>query len=214
MIVDKINLSGEIVGKYEVADALSTAECNPSLVHACVLAHLANKRQGTHSTLTKGEVNRTGKKPFRQKGTGRARAGYFSSPVWRGGGIAFGPKPRDYSQKVNKRVKRSALIGILADKLREEKVLVIESWEMEAPKTKTIATLKTKLNARKMLCVGFGNQENAFLSARNIENVKFMDVTGLNVYDVTNSTLIIMAETAIKAFEAKIDFAVAVKETE
>ena len=201
--VDKINLAGETIGKHEIPEDMSAFSCADGLIHSCIVAHLANRRQGTASTLTKAEVRKSGKKPWRQKGTGQARAGYISSPIWRGGGVAFGPKPRSYHQKVNRKSRRKALLGILAGKLRDKKVRVIDAWAMETPRTKTIAGLKTTLAARKLVCVGTLDDRNAYLSARNATNTLFLDVDSLNVYDLLNATQVVISEAALSVVEER-----------
>ena len=194
--IDKINLTGESVGQIEVDNKLAEFKCAENLVHACVVAYLASQRGGNASTLTKGEVKATGAKPWRQKGTGRARAGYRSSPIWRGGGVAFGPKPHSYDKKVNKKVKRKAFYGSLADRIREGKVRIIDNWDIDKPQTKIISGLKKNLSVRKLLCIGINNDLNAALSARNIPDVYFADVGSVNVYELVNNSDIIISEAA------------------
>ncbi len=196
--IDKINLAGESVGQVEVDDKLAEFKCAENLVHACVVAYLAAKRGGNASTLTKGEVTATGAKPWRQKGTGRARAGYRSSPIWRGGGVAFGPKPHSYDKKVNKKVKRKAFYGSFADRIREGKVRIIDNWDIDKPKTKVISDLKKNLSARKLFCIGINENLNAALSARNIPDVNFADVGSVNVYEFVNNSDIVISEAAWK----------------
>lgn len=201
--LEKINLAGEKIGTCDIADELHSYPCSDVLVHACVVAHLANRRQGTASTKTKAEVKHTGSKPWRQKGTGRARAGYTSSPIWRGGGVVFGPKPRSYHQKVNRKMRRKALFGVIAAKMRDGKVRVIDEWTMDVPRTKTIAALKNTLNIRKMLCIGTLENRNAYLSARNLNNVLFLDVDSINIYDLANATELVVSEAALNVIEER-----------
>jgi len=195
----KINLAGEQVGQIEVPAALAGYVCSAETVHACVVAHLANRRQGTASTLTKGEVDKTGRKPWPQKGTGRARAGSFASPLWRGGGVVFGPKPRDYGKKVNRAMKQAAFFGVLADRVREGQVRIVADWKMDAPKTKVMAQLKKALGMRSMLCLSEGTAQAAYLSARNLAGVSFQPVHETGVYDVARHTGIVVSEGAWQA---------------
>jgi len=195
----KINLAGEQVGQIEVPAALTGYVCSAETVHACVVAHLANRRQGTASTLTKGEVDKTGRKPWPQKGTGRARAGCFASPLWRGGGVVFGPKPREYGKKVNRAMKQAAFFGVLAERVREGQVRIVADWNMEAPKTKVMAQLKKTLGMRSMLCLSDGTARAAYLSARNVGGVSFQPVEATGVYDVARHTGIVVSEGAWQA---------------
>ncbi len=197
--IAKINLAGETLGQIEVPAALAGYACKAHLVHACVVAHLANKRQGTASTLTKGEVDKTGRKPWPQKGTGRARAGYFASPVWRGGGVVFGPKPRDYSKKVNRTMKQVALFGLLAERVREGQVRIVADWAMDAPKTKVMAQLKKALGMRSVLCLSDGVAREAYLAARNLPGISFQPVGAAGVYDLALHTGIVASEGAWNA---------------
>jgi len=193
--ITKINISGEEIGSVEVPDALADYPCNNALVHACVVAHLATRRQGTASTKTKGEVKMSGQKPFPQKGTGRARAGYMSSPLRPGGGVVFGPKPRSYAQKIDRASRRAAFFGLLAERVRAGTVTIVDSWAMEAPKTKAVAAIKQKLGHRKLLCIGGGDSLNACLSARNIPDVTFLPVGGTGLYDlVSHQGMLISAD--------------------
>lgn len=201
--LDKINITGEKTGSCEISDELQNFPCSEHLVHASILAQLANRRQGTACTKTKGEVNGTGSKPWRQKGTGRARAGYASSPIWRGGGVVFGPKPRSYNQKTNRKSRRKAMYGVIASKIRDGRVRAIEDWNMEAPKTKTFVGLKDTLAVRKLLCIGMVDNRNAYLSARNIVNVQFLDIDSINVYDLVNATDLVISESALKVIEER-----------
>jgi len=199
----KINLSGESVGEVELSDALAAYPCNAELAHACVVAQLASRRSGTASTLTKGEVKGSGAKPWRQKGTGRARAGYRSSPIWRGGGVVFGPKPRSYGKRVSKRNRRTAFFGVLADKVRQGQVRVIDGWEMEAPRTKTIVALKNALDTGKLLCVCAADSRNACLSARNVPDVSFMEVGSVSIHDILYHTDLLISEPALRILEKR-----------
>ena len=201
--VDKINLAGESLGTVTVPQALAEMPCNKDIVHSCVVALQANRRQGNASTLTKGEVDKTGRKPWAQKHTGRARAGYFASPVWRGGGVVFGPKPRSYRQKVNDRTRRAAFFGTLAERIREGAVRVIDTWDVAAPKTKPFAALRGALKLRKMLCVGMPDNRNALLSARNVAGLSFMEAASLNVLDLATHNGLVISAAAWQALEER-----------
>ncbi|MBO7448620.1 50S ribosomal protein L4 [bacterium] len=199
----KINIAGEKTGTVEVNDTFMNFPYNPELVHDCVVAQLANKRQGNASTLTKSEVNLTKKKPFRQKGTGNARAGYFASPVRRGGGIAHGPHPRSYELKINKKQRRIALYGTIAQMMRDGSVSVISDWNFEKPQTKVMAGLKKALESRKLMLVGLPGDEYACLSTRNIENALFVITDRVNVFDLVNATEVVLSEAAYKVLEER-----------
>ena len=201
--VKKINLAGEPIGTFEIPEELRDYQCTEGLVHTCIVAHLANRRQGTASTLTKGEVSYSGKKPWRQKGTGQARSGYKASPIWRGGGVVFGPKPRSYHQKVNRKSRRKALFGIIAGKIREGAVQVVDAWTMESPRTKTMSGFKTTLAARKLVCIGMLDNRNAYLSARNVTGIQFLDIDSINVYDLLNATQLVISEAAFSVVEER-----------
>ncbi|RLD10758.1 MAG: 50S ribosomal protein L4 [Chlamydiae bacterium] len=202
-ILTKINIAGENIGEVEVAESLCSATYKPELAHAVYVAIMASQRSGNACTKTKGEVKASGSKPWRQKGTGRARAGYKASPVWRGGGVVFGPKPRSYDKKVNKRDKKAAFYGILAEIIRENKISVIENWDLEVPKTKVIAALKDKLGSRKLLCIGEVKDISARLSARNVPATTFVEAGSLNVIDLADSTEVIISESGLKLLESR-----------
>ena len=207
--IPKINLAGTQLGDVQVSDALASCPCNAAVVHAAVVVHQAAKRRGTASTLTKGTVDATGRKPWAQKGTGRARAGYIASPIWRGGGVVFGPHPHEYNRKINRSAKRSAIFGLLAERVRTGAVRIVDSWQMDAPKTKTIVALKKVLGARTLLCLGLGVQKNAMLSARNVTKVTYLDVNATGVYDVVTHATLVIAEDAWRQIEERFAAAVA-----
>ena len=166
------NMAGEKVGEYELSEAIFGIEPNEAVLHAAVKNYLANQRQGTQSALTKGEVSYTTKKPWRQKGTGRARAGYAGSPVWYHGGVAFAPKPRSYSYSLNKKVKRLALKSALSAKAQDNEIVVIDGLKVEEAKTKTFKTFLNKVGATgKTLVITAEMDELVIKSARNIPGV-------------------------------------------
>ena len=196
------NMQGSKVGEFELSAALFGAEVNKSVLHETVVNYLANQRQGTQSTKTRTEVSGGGAKPFRQKGTGRARQGSTRAPQWIKGGVALGPKPRDYSYTINKKVKKLAMVSALSAKAAQDCVLVIEDLKMEEIKTKAIADMLKAMGVEsKALIVTNEMEKNVYLSARNIEGVKASYVGMLNVYDVLNHDKFIVAKDAIAKLE-------------
>ncbi len=196
------NMQGSKVGEFELSAALFGAEVNKSVLHETVVNYLANQRQGTQSTKTRTEVAGGGAKPFRQKGTGRARQGSTRAPQWIKGGVALGPKPRDYSYTINKKVKKLAMVSALSAKAAQDCVLVIEDLKMEEIKTKAIADMLKAMGVdSKALIVTNEMEKNVYLSARNIEGVKASYVGMLNVYDVLNHDKFIVAKDAIAKLE-------------
>ena len=196
------NMQGSKVGDVELSAALFGAEVNKAVLHETVVNYLANQRQGTQSTKTRTEVAGGGAKPFRQKGTGRARQGSTRAPQWIKGGVALGPKPRDYSYTINKKVKKIAMVSALSAKALEENVMVIDNLTMDEIKTKTIADMLKAMGVdSKALIVTNEMEKNVYLSARNIEGVKASYVGMLNVYDVLNHDKFIVAKDAIAKLE-------------
>ena len=196
------NMQGAKVGDVKLSEALFGAEVNKSVLHDSVVNYLANQRQGTQSTKTRTEVAGGGKKPFRQKGTGRARQGSTRAPQWIKGGVALGPKPRDYSYNLNKKVKKLAMVSALSSKAADGDVMVVDKLSMDAIKTKTIADmLKAMEVTGKALIVTNEIEKNVYLSARNIAGVKASYVGMLNVYDVLNHEKFIVAQDAVSKLE-------------
>ena len=196
------NMQGSKVGDVELSSALFGAEVNKAVLHETVVNYLANQRQGTQSTKTRTEVSGGGAKPFRQKGTGRARQGSTRAPQWIKGGVALGPKPRDYSYSINKKVKKLAMVSALSAKALDECVMVIDNLTMDEIKTKTIADMLKAMGVDcKALIVTNEMEKNVYLSARNIEGVKASYVGMLNVYDVLNHDKFIVAKDAIAKLE-------------
>ena len=196
------NMQGAKVGDVNLSEALFGAEVNKSVLHDSVVNYLANQRQGTQSTKTRTEVSGGGKKPFRQKGTGRARQGSTRAPQWIKGGVALGPKPRDYSYNLNKKVKKLAMVSALSSKAADGDVMVVDKLSMDAIKTKTIADmLKAMEVTGKALIVTNEIEKNVYLSARNIAGVKASYVGMLNVYDVLNHEKFIVAQDAVSKLE-------------
>ncbi|MBI4640336.1 MAG: 50S ribosomal protein L4 [Candidatus Tectomicrobia bacterium] len=202
MELDVLDTAGNAVEKVQLNDAIFNSEMKPHLVHEVVVMQLANRRQGTAATKTKGLVNRSGKKPWRQKGTGRARAGSSASPLWRGGGTIFGPTPRDYSYKVPKKIRQAALRSALTSKVKEEQFLVLDSLEFPQPKTREAAAILRKLRpSGKILLLLPEPNRNIELSLRNIPDVKPLPLAGLNVYDLLYHDVVICLKGALPKIE-------------
>lgn len=196
------NMAGEKVGEIELSESVFGIEPNASVLHDSVKNHLANCRQGTQSTLTKGEVSYTTRKPWRQKGTGRARAGYAGSPVWRHGGVAFAPKPRDYSYTLNKKVKRLALKSALSAKAAENEIIVIDGLKMDEIKTKTFKTFLEKIEVSgKALVITQDKDMNVIKSARNIPGVETTIAAILSPYEILKAGKLVVDKAALEKIE-------------
>lgn len=189
--------AGKSAGTAELTDSVFGIEPNMPVMHQVVTAQLAARRAGTHSTKTRAEVRGGGAKPWRQKGTGRARVGSSRVPNWRGGGIAHGPKPRDYSQKTPKKMVKLALRSALSDRASDGNVIVVESWSFESPKTKDAVAALSAVGAEGKVLVVLGDGDtNAWKSFRNLTNVHCLHVGELNTYDVLNNDVVVFtAET-------------------
>jgi large subunit ribosomal protein L4 len=192
------NLRGEAVRDIEVADAIFDYPYKEHLIHTVVRAILAARRAGTHSTKTRGEVSASGKKPWRQKGTGRARVGSTATPLWRGGGTVHGPKPRSYAMKVSVREKKNALKSALSRKLAEECLVVLDSLELESHKTKALSGTLSGLGVKKALLVDTRDNANLERAARNNPRLKTVDALGVNVYDVIGRDHVLFSEPALE----------------
>ena len=191
------NMEGKEVGKYDLNDAVFGIEPNEAAVHSVVVAYLANQRQGTQSALTRAEVRGGGAKPWRQKGTGRARQGSTRSPQWTGGGVVFAPKPRSYAMSVNKKIRALAMKSALSAKAKDQEIKVLDEIAVSEIKTKQIAAMLKNLNVNgKALIVLPEMNEAVYRSAKNIEGVKTSFVGMLNVYDLLNCNTIILAKGA------------------
>ena len=198
-VLDK---QGKKVSDIELNNDIFAIEPNMSAMHLMVVSYLAAQRQGTQSTLTRSEVSGGGKKPWRQKGTGRARQGSTRSPQWTHGGIAHGPKPREYGIDVNKKVKRLAMKSALSSKVAENEMIVVDSLKMDAIKTKEMAEVLTAVKAgKKALIVLPEKDEVIYKSARNIEGAKVALVNTLNVYDILNCNTIVVVKDAVSKIE-------------
>ena len=196
------NMAGEKIGEIELSEAIFGIEPNKSVLHDSIKNHLANCRQGTQSALTKGEVSYTTKKPWRQKGTGRARAGYAGSPVWTHGGVAFAPKPRDYSYTLNKKVRRLALKSALSDKAQNDQILVVDGLKMDEIKTKAFSEFLTKLGVEgKALVITENVDEKVIKSARNIAGVSTTFATILSPYQILTTGKLVVDKAALAKIE-------------
>ncbi len=195
------NMKGEQVGNVELSENVFGAEINNAAMHQVVKMQLANKRQGTQSVLTRAEVSGGGIKPWRQKGTGRARQGSIRAPQWIHGGVVFAPKPRDYSYTVPKKIKRIAIKSALSSKVADEELIVVDELKLDAPKTKVIADMLKALDVKKTLIVVCEKDDTVYRSARNIEGVLVLPVNNLNVYDILKYHKFIITKDAVSKVE-------------
>ena len=196
------DMSGKLVGEIELSEAVFGITPNASVVHDAVKNHLANKRQGTQSALTRAEVSGGGRKPWRQKGTGRARQGSTRAPQWTHGGIVFAPKPRDYSYTLNKKVRRLALKSALSDKAAQQNIVVIDSIKVDAPKTKEFAAFLKAVNVTgKALVVTAEADTNVVKSGRNIPGCQVTFANLINVYDIVNAKQLVLDKAALAKIE-------------
>ena len=197
-----LNMAGAEVGTVELSDGIFGIEPNEAVVHEVVKNHLANRRQGTQSALTRAEVSGGGKKPWRQKGTGHARQGSTRAPQWTHGGIVFAPKPRDYSYSVNKKIKRLALKSVLSAKAAEGSIIVVDSISMDAPKTKDFVAFLNAVKAEDKAYVVMPEvAANVIKSARNIPGIVTTTATILSVYDILNAKTLILDKAALATIE-------------
>lgn len=198
------SLDGKSTKKVDLPDFLFNVEVSETALYEAVREYLANQRQGTAKAKTRGDVSGGGRKPWKQKGTGRARAGSNRSPVWVGGGIAFGPVPRDYSYKINKKVRRSALLSALTLKAKEDKIMVIEDANIETPKTKVFGDLAKKMNIKKTekkLFIADKYLANLYKSVINIEGAYPVMAHEVNTYFIMNADYLIITESGLKKLE-------------
>ncbi len=195
------NMEGKEVGKIELKDEIFGVEINEHLVHKAVVAQLANKRQGTQKARTRSEVSGGGRKPWRQKGTGHARQGSIRAPQWKGGGVVFAPVPRDYSQKMNKKEKRAALLSALSSRVADNKIIVVEDLKLDEIKTKKFAEVLKNLKVDKALVVLEEGNKNVQLSARNIPNVKTAGANTINVYDILKYNTLVLSKEVVAKIE-------------
>lgn len=197
-VVKVMNLNNEEVGELELSDAVFGVKLNKPLIYSAVKSYLANQRAGTSATKTRGNVSGSGKKLWRQKGTGRARIASLRSPLWKGGGNVHGPQPRDWSYRIPKKMRRGAIRSVLSERLREGGLVIIENFELQSYKTKDFVATLSKLGLeRRTLIVDSGENDNLTLSSRNLRNVTFISPSGVNVYDLlTHEQLALTKEAA------------------
>lgn len=196
------NLKNEEVGEVELSDAVFGAPLNEALIHAAVRNFMANARQGTSATKTRGDVSGAGRKLWKQKGTGRARIASLRSPLWKGGGNVHGPQPRDWSYNMPKKMRHGALRSALSERIREGKVTLVDGWSLDKPKTKDfVGALKQLGFAGKTLIVDSLENENLLLSTRNVQSAKVVNSFGLNIYDLLYHDSLILSQDAVKEIE-------------
>ena len=195
------NIEGKKVSDMELNESVFATEVNQYALHQVVVALLANKRQGTQSAKTRAEVRGGGIKPWRQKGTGRARQGSIRAPQWIKGGVVFAPKPRDYRMSIPKSMRRVAMLSALTSKVQNDEMVVLDSLTLEAPKTKEIVKMLNAFNAKKTLIVTAEANETVYKSARNIEGVAVLPVNNINVYDLLKYSKVIMTKDAVSKIE-------------
>ncbi len=207
MEVPVYSIEGKEVGKIELASSVFEVDIHTHAVYLAVKQYLANQRQGTHKTKSRGEVAGSTKKPWKQKGTGNARAGHKRSPLWRHGGTVFGPQPRDYTQKLNEKVKRLARRSALSAKLKDNDIVVLENFTFNAPKTKSFVQILMNLGIQnhKVLFVltNTDSKDNVYLSGRNLPNVELNRVWDLNTYQIVNCEKLVIVESAVEQINQK-----------
>jgi large subunit ribosomal protein L4 len=197
-VVKVMNLNNEEVGELELSDAVFGAPLNKPLIYSAIKSYLANQRAGTSATKTRGDTSGSGKKLWRQKGTGRARIASLRSPLWKGGGNVHGPQPRDWSYRIPKKMRRGAIRSVLSERLREGGLVIIENFALQSHKTKDFVATLSKLGlGRRTLIVDAGQNDNLTLSSRNLRDVTFISPSGVNVYDLlTHEQLALTKEAA------------------
>ncbi|MDR5898999.1 50S ribosomal protein L4 [Halomonas vilamensis] len=191
-------------GTVEVADATFGKEFNEALVHQVVTAYLAGGRQGTRAQKNRSDVRGGGKKPWRQKGTGRARAGTIRSPLWRSGGVTFAARPQDYTQKVNRKMYRAAMRSILSELVRQERLVAVDEFVVEAPKTKQVAAKLKELDLEKVLIITEDLDEKLYLAARNLPHVDVVDVAAADPVSLVAFDKVLVTVSALRKFEEKL----------
>lgn len=202
MNVKVLNISGEEVGTLKLSDEVFKQEYNEGLIHQVVVAYLANLRQGTKSTLTRSEVRGHAKKPWRQKHTGHARQGSTKGPQWRGGGIVFAPKPRDFSKKVNKEAKRTAFKSAISTKLKNQEVIVVDKLNIEDAKTKLMANVLKNLKIDKsVVFVTKEKDELVMRASNNLPNIEVTNASVVNIYDIVSNDKVVLTQDAAKYLE-------------
>lgn len=199
--VGLFNIEGKKVGDVSLNEKVFNVEVNKAVLHQVVVAQLANKRQGTQSAKTRAEVRGGGIKPWRQKGTGRARQGSIRSPQWVGGGIVFAPKPRDYRVSLPKSMRKVAMKSALTAKVMENEMIVLENLVFDAPKTKAMVTMLKAFDVKKALIITAESNENVYKSGRNVEGIQVMPVNNINVYDLLKYDNLIITQDAVSKLE-------------
>jgi large subunit ribosomal protein L4 len=200
-VADVFDIEKKKVAEVELNDAVFGAEISEAAIYDVVKMQLASRRSGTSATKGRSDVSGGGKKPWRQKGTGRARAGTSRSPIWRGGGIVFGPQPRDYSYSIPKKVRKKALISALSMKVKEEKITILQNFPMESISTRDFKRVVDLFGMKKALFVVDHDDAILMKSSRNLKNVKMIRSEGINVYDVLNYEHLVLLEPSIKKIE-------------
>ncbi|MDZ7860711.1 MAG: 50S ribosomal protein L4 [Candidatus Krumholzibacteriota bacterium] len=197
------NFDGELKGNMDLPESLFEADVDKSVLYDVIRAYMANRRSGTAQAKSRGEVRFSKAKPYRQKGTGRARAGKRSSPIWKGGGVVFGPRKRDYRTDVPKKVRRKALKSVLSDKFNDDCVVVVEGFSMEKPKTKDFVKFlqSAGLNGKKILFATDGFDENIYKSVRNIAGVEFILGRNLNAYEILKADVLLLTKESLSSLE-------------
>lgn len=194
------NIAGQETGEIELNDSVFGVDYNEAVIHQAVVRQMANERLGTHATKTRGLVRGGGKKPWKQKGTGRARVGSIRSPLWVGGGTVFGPTPRSHAKDMPRKARKLAVKSALSEKLRANELIVIDAIDFEAPKTKNVVKMLADLHSEGKALIVDGAR-NTVLSARNIPGVKAYAPSGLNIYDIVNTDKLFLTQEAVKKIE-------------
>lgn len=194
------NIAGQETGEIELNDSVFGVDYNEAVIHQAVVCQMANERLGTHATKTRGLVRGGGKKPWKQKGTGRARVGSIRSPLWVGGGTVFGPTPRSHAKDMPRKARQLAVKSALSEKLRANELIVIDAIDFEAPKTKNVVKMLADLHSEGKALIVDGAR-NTVLSARNIPGVKAYAPSGLNIYDIVNTDKLFLTQEAVKKIE-------------
>lgn len=200
-VLDVYDIDNKIVSQLEVSDAVFGVEANEAALYETVRMQMLSRRLGTASTRERGDIRGGGKKPWRQKGTGRARAGTSRSPIWRGGGTVFGPHPRDYSMRVPKKVRKLALISALSLKMKEQRIIVLKDFPLEAIKTRNFKAVFDRFGLKKALFVLDHPNPALEKSSRNIQGVKLIRAEGINVYDLLNCDHVVILEPSVRKIE-------------
>ncbi len=203
-VIDVLDSAGNKISQAELNEAIFNVPVNKNVLHQVVNAQLAAKRSGTASVKRRSDIVGSGKKLYRQKGTGRARKGDIKSPILRGGGVVFGPSPRSYDKRVPKKVKKAALKMALTDKLMGEEIIVIDKFDLDEIKTKKFAGIMNTLNAENALIVLDDTDENVEMSSKNIPSIKVLKTQGLNVFDILKYNKLVIVEPSIKGIEGRL----------